>query len=166
MTFWASIFHIFHVWEISINFCLIHCETPCRQQCHKGRGKHNFWHITLNLWVSNFHPHQFTIQAHQHKWYMRTIILEMSWGGEATRNNTRLIFQGCHFCDQLPPPICSWSKSFIPEKTASKQPRTSFTHLHSLELGKHVVHKNVVGGGSMVGCPLVIALSEWDIPGI
>ena len=30
----------------------------------------------------------------------------------------------------------------------------------------HVVHKNVVGGTSMIGSPLVIAVSEQDMPGI
>ena len=33
-------------------------------------------------------------------------------------------------------------------------------------LGKHVVHKNVVGGSIMIRFPLVIAVSEWDMPGI
>ena len=31
---------------------------------------------------------------------------------------------------------------------------------------KHVVHENVVGGSSMIGFRLVIAVSEWDMPGI
>ena len=31
---------------------------------------------------------------------------------------------------------------------------------------KHVVHKNVVGGSSMIGLPLVIADSIRDMPGI
>ena len=31
---------------------------------------------------------------------------------------------------------------------------------------KHVVHENVVGGSSMTGFPLVIAVSERDMPGI
>ena len=30
----------------------------------------------------------------------------------------------------------------------------------------HVVHKHVVGGTSMIGSPLVIAVSEQDMPGI
>ena len=33
-------------------------------------------------------------------------------------------------------------------------------------IGEHVVHKNVVGGSSMIGFPLGIAVSEWDMPGI
>ena len=35
-----------------------------------------------------------------------------------------------------------------------------------MESDKHVVHKNVVGGSSMIGFPLVIAVSERDMPGI
>ena len=31
---------------------------------------------------------------------------------------------------------------------------------------KHVVHKNVVGGSSMIEFPLVIAVSKRDMPGI
>ena len=31
---------------------------------------------------------------------------------------------------------------------------------------KHVVHENVVGGSSMIRFPLVIAVSERDMPGI
>ena len=31
---------------------------------------------------------------------------------------------------------------------------------------QHVVHKNVVGGSSMIGFPLVISVSERDMPGI
>ena len=31
---------------------------------------------------------------------------------------------------------------------------------------KHVGHENVVGGISMIGFPLVISVSEWDMPGI
>ena len=30
----------------------------------------------------------------------------------------------------------------------------------------YVVHENVVGGSSMIGFPLVIAVSERDMPGI
>ena len=30
----------------------------------------------------------------------------------------------------------------------------------------HVVNENVVGGSSMIGFPLVIAVSERDMPGI
>ena len=31
---------------------------------------------------------------------------------------------------------------------------------------KHVVHVNMVGGSSMIGFPLVIAVSDRDMPGI
>ena len=31
---------------------------------------------------------------------------------------------------------------------------------------KHVVHKNIVGGSSMIGFTLVISVSEQDMPGI
>ena len=33
-------------------------------------------------------------------------------------------------------------------------------------MNKHAVHENMVGGSNMVGFPLVIAVSEWDIIGI
>ena len=32
-------------------------------------------------------------------------------------------------------------------------------------IGEYVVHKNVVGGSSMIGFPLVIAVSEQYMPG-
>ena len=31
---------------------------------------------------------------------------------------------------------------------------------------KHVVHENVVSGSSMIGFPLVIAVSDQDMPGM
>ena len=34
------------------------------------------------------------------------------------------------------------------------------------DLMKHVIHKNVVGRSSMIRFPLVIAVSEHDMPGI
>ena len=39
-------------------------------------------------------------------------------------------------------------------------------HLLRLIIHKHLVHENMVGGSSMIVFPLVIAVSERDLPGI
>jgi hypothetical protein len=38
--------------------------------------------------------------------------------------------------------------------------------IYKTRLLKHVVRENMVDGSSMIGFPLVIAVSEWDIPEI
>ena len=39
-------------------------------------------------------------------------------------------------------------------------------HQHNEMVIKNEIHKNVVGGSSMIGFPIVIAVSERDMPGI
>ena len=45
------------------------------------------------------------------------------------------------------------------QNTDPKNPASSLAH-------KHVAHRNVVDGSSMIGFPLVMADSERDMPGI
>ena len=52
------------------------------------------------------------------------------------------------------------------QSTTQKNYKSTISETNKLKQHLHVVHKNVVGGSSMIGFPFVIAVSEWDMPGI